>query len=1019
MKRGLKYIVFLISILMLLTGCTDEDKNSHISEEGILITLTLHVSNSLSSTKTRSLTEEDENSIQTLHVLALTSNNGDWLFDYEAEIENKIVTENNLTLTIKVREMPTQQQFVIIANGEDEWLNALPERYENIIDIENRLLCTSGNGEWPVTNGDNTTFTPLPMYARTDAQTVSNSSNNTIGTYPMLRMVARIDVTLKSDIDNFILEEAALFNYKTAGYISYANSLFSGDRVGMAAVPAAGDHTGDPVLEPTVYYQADVTDDPRGAILRSIYTFESPAITNEDEKTRGTALVVGGYYNNHPTKTYYRIDLKTSDDNSQHLSSDLLRNHSYRVEIQSVNSEGYQDPVDAYQGTTQLTAEVTQWELSNQLITGDGQHILKVNQDYFEFRMGTEALILEASTDYTISTAGYPAGLQIHPAEIEYTPAVNPGEEWLTLTDQSGEGNGSLERIITLTATNSSTVEREAKIHVQAGNMVKIVRVVQPGMVPMLNATAPRVYNYTGGTHEYSIESNLTLIKSSGNENIPVEWAVEFSTNRGTTWTTIAPEWLTSFTSSGTGGTETTYMADVAAFARSEHSVSVATPKGSPGSPYDLSTQGGETTMNTANCYIVNSPGYYQFPLVYGNAIRNGQDNPESYRPSGTLSGNFLTQFLRHDDQPITGPYIYNQSGGTSITPYDAIIVWMDAPNLITQVALSGNSQSVTFEVAQASAMQGNALIAVRDRNQNILWSWHIWVTALVDAEDPIVLPTKNHEGHIYNFMQFDLGWYAERQNLIFYGEEPRNVVVKITQVGLLSPLSQTFTIRQNNGITSHGGYGTYWQWGRKDPMPPSDGTTSTINKVLYGNIPYQIQWGPVSIGTSIRNPATFYRMNSSTNWCSSFYTNLWSAHNTVMTYNDNPVIKTVYDPSPVGFKIPPSNAWTGFTTTGNNSTQLSQFHVEGSFDNGWNFYLYSRNNNPDYANYGTTFYPMNGARAYNSGNLSGLGSFGDYWSAIPAHANSGCYFTLGSYYLNIKVSQTSSYGFGIRCIAE
>ena len=52
-------------------------------------------------------------------------------------------------------------------------------------------------------------------------------------------------------------------------------------------------------------------------------------------------------------------------------------------------------------------------------------------------------------------------------------------------------------------------------------------------------------------------------------------------------------------------------------------------------------------------------------------------------------------------------------------------------------------------------------------------------------------------------------------------------------------------------------------------------------------------------------------------------YFNLWNADNNTngKNFNDNPVTKTVYDPCPAGFTLPPSNAFTGFTTTGENVT--------------------------------------------------------------------------------------------------
>ena len=54
-------------------------------------------------------------------------------------------------------------------------------------------------------------------------------------------------------------------------------------------------------------------------------------------------------------------------------------------------------------------------------------------------------------------------------------------------------------------------------------------------------------------------------------------------------------------------------------------------PKGSLEKPYDLSTSGCTIPRETANCYAVNASGTYMLPLVYGNAIKNGQYNTRAY----------------------------------------------------------------------------------------------------------------------------------------------------------------------------------------------------------------------------------------------------------------------------------------------------------------------------------------------------------------------------------------------------
>lgn len=85
-------------------------------------------------------------------------------------------------------------------------------------------------------------------------------------------------------------------------------------------------------------------------------------------------------------------------------------------------------------------------------------------------------------------------------------------------------------------------------------------------------------------------------------------------------------------------------------------------------------------------------------------------------------------------------------------------------------------------------------------------------------------------------------------------------------------------------------------------------------------------------------------------------YYNLWSAENATTTVNDDPVIKTVYDPSPVGYCVPPSGAFTGFLYNGtaiiNNNgigygTQINspcQSSAEYSADKGFYFYCNKMN---------------------------------------------------------------------------
>ena len=41
----------------------------------------------------------------------------------------------------------------------------------------------------------------------------------------------------------------------------------------------------------------------------------------------------------------------------------------------------------------------------------------------------------------------------------------------------------------------------------------------------------------------------------------------------------------------------------------------------------------------------------------------------------------------------------------------------------------------------------------------------------------------------------------------------------------------------------------------------------------------------------------------NSADWCNTTYFNLWSVDNTTVGFKDEAVIKTVYDPTPAGYK--------------------------------------------------------------------------------------------------------------------
>lgn len=122
----------------------------------------------------------------------------------------------------------------------------------------------------------------------------------------------------------------------------------------------------------------------------------------------------------------------------------------------------------------------------------------------------------------------------------------------------------------------------------------------------------------------------------------------------------------------------------------------------------------------------------------------------------------------------------------TKLSPSSAALLWQDAPALLSDVRLEEGRVHFT-----AGEGQGNALIAVRDADGRILWSWHIWVT---DYDPSSQAPKLN-----------GLSWMT------------RN----------LGALSDDY---DETGSAK----GFVYQWGRKDPFPSGAGWNDLNDITVY-----------------------------------------------------------------------------------------------------------------------------------------------------------------------------------------
>ena len=450
-----------------------------------------------------------------------------------------------------------------------------------------------------------------------------------------------------------------------------------------------------------------------------------------------------------------------------------------------------------------------------------------------------------------------------------------------------------------------------------------------------------------GTTGKYEVISYRRRVQT--NVIQPVKWSAAENSAKETNMESGAvsdinfDDVVTDFTFSGDGGKDASSYNIVIDRARmhtnygGDEILQNAALVGSPDNPYDLSLANGYSgSRNTANCYIVSAAGTYKLPLVYGNAIKNGGTNTSAYQGYG---------FKDHLNNNITGPYIYS-----SYTPKDCILVWSDGIYMFKDVKLSADKQFLEFTLDQEYMQQANAIVAVRDNQGRIMWSWHIWVTEH-NLNDCIGLQDNTSGAtNAYWLMRYNLGWVDGK--MVYYNQ--RDLSYTFTQD--VSGRTAVLNIKQEGDALDYKDVGsTYYQWGRKDPIVALRNRNAVgsgdyrPHETVDSKYGYKYVSKQVTLGESIQNPNIFYVRAGSTQWLTPFNYRLWDT--SAPTYNAgverNSSVKSIYDPSPYGFKIPPARAFgvlvNGYSASANYGGTLNGF-IEAA-PNDFKYHVYSRKN--------------------------------------------------------------------------
>ena len=371
----------------------------------------------------------------------------------------------------------------------------------------------------------------------------------------------------------------------------------------------------------------------------------------------------------------------------------------------------------------------------------------------------------------------------------------------------------------------------------------------------------------------------------------------------------------------------------------------------------DLSAAG------TANCYMVLKPGKYSFnALVMGN----GAD----LSPTFTAPDVLLTP--------------------TPLAPSSAKMIWCtgstaaDKESVVKDVRLSGGK--ITFETGTAE--EGNAVIAAYAADgTTILWSWHIWRIKSRPADVACLKFDKDGNSVPFTMM----GW-----NLGAYNNTKTNVANDVSSLGLL------------------------YQWGRKDPFTNASTKTGATAVPTVGDLLYKTvgRSATTTMEYAVKNPTTFivngtapydwiYVKNDNL-WGNPWVSNVTIAGNTV---NSSAGAKSIYDPCPVGYRVPPQDTWTRAKNWANNANM-------GAWDTSGLGFTFTEMT----ADRSSLWFPGAGYRVDSSGQVSLVASRGHSWSS-SVFALESVYAGFLRYHSDSVLTPVDygnrANGFSVRCVSE
>ena len=353
-------------------------------------------------------------------------------------------------------------------------------------------------------------------------------------------------------------------------------------------------------------------------------------------------------------------------------------------------------------------------------------------------------------------------------------------------------------------------------------------------------------------------------------------------------------------------------------------------------------------------------------------------------------------------------------------TPTKAKLLWKE--NTLTGITV-GSVSSNKVAVTGISG-KGNAVVAITNDADSILWSYHIWVPEIDPTAGLLTyaIPSaSNGSGSTYEVMPIALG------------------AMNTVAAGATAVVDS---------------YGLYYQWGRKDPLG-RPGAVSVSNNVdnftatTFSGLSGVTSWVGANnvfnlagsdditaettdaemIKYATANPTKFIYdatgKYANYDWVMKKNDHLWGNGSGYLYPRKAQIYKSIYDPCPQGYRVAPKDLWNRFTVDGGNyGSQDTDAKRDATFNasnrnslgtqHGYHFYYTAWHDGE------TDFYPASGYRNRASGALTNVGSSGYSWSSSPTQSSTNAgYLNFSASSVYPQDGNARAYGFPVRCVRE